>query len=182
VADAVVVGNLLISMLRHADRVRIGCLAQLVNVIAPIRTDAGGPAWRQTIFYPFALTSRHGRGTSLHANVDGAMTTTSWFGDTPLVDAAATLDEAGTVSVFVVNRDQSDSVALSVDTRAMPELAVAEHTALHDQDGDAVNTVAAPDRVVPRRLTDVKIGDGQLEAILPPMSWNMLRLRTPSHP
>ncbi|NIS34845.1 MAG: alpha-L-arabinofuranosidase, partial [Actinobacteria bacterium] len=33
--DAVVVGDLLITMLNHADRVRIGCQAQLVNVIAP---------------------------------------------------------------------------------------------------------------------------------------------------
>ena len=52
-------------MLRHADRVKIGCLAQLVNVIAPIRTEPGGPAWRQTTFHPFALTSEHGRGTVL---------------------------------------------------------------------------------------------------------------------
>ncbi len=60
VADAVVVGNLLISLLRHSDRVTAACQAQLVNVIAPIRTEPGGPAWRQTIFHPFALTSRAG--------------------------------------------------------------------------------------------------------------------------
>ena len=41
--DAVVVGNLLMTLLRHADRVSIACLAQLVNVIAPIRTEAGQP-------------------------------------------------------------------------------------------------------------------------------------------
>ena len=58
VADAVVVGNLLISLLRHADRVTAACLAQLVNVIAPIMTEPGG-AWRQTTFHPFALTSRY---------------------------------------------------------------------------------------------------------------------------
>jgi alpha-N-arabinofuranosidase len=55
VADAVVVGNLLISLLRHSDRVTAACQAQLVNVIAPIRSEPGGPAWRQTIFHPFAL-------------------------------------------------------------------------------------------------------------------------------
>ena len=46
--DALVVGGLLISLLRHADRVRIACVAQLVNVIPLIRTIDGGPAWRQT--------------------------------------------------------------------------------------------------------------------------------------
>jgi Alpha-L-arabinofuranosidase C-terminal domain len=58
VADAVVVGNLLISLLRHSDRVTAACLAQLVNVIAPIRAEPGGPAWRQTTFHPFATTAR----------------------------------------------------------------------------------------------------------------------------
>jgi alpha-N-arabinofuranosidase len=65
VADAVVVGNLLISLLRHSDRVTAACLAQLVNVIAPIRTEPGGPSWRQTTFHPFALTSRHAVGNVL---------------------------------------------------------------------------------------------------------------------
>jgi alpha-N-arabinofuranosidase len=65
VTDAVVVGSLLISLLRHSDRVTAACLAQLVNVIAPIRTEPGGASWRQTIFHPFAITSRHAAGTVL---------------------------------------------------------------------------------------------------------------------
>src|SRR4051794_4764029 len=177
VADAVVVGNLLISMLRHADRVRIGCLAQLVNVIAPIRTDAGGSAWRQTTFHPIALTSRHGRGTALRTVVDGPLMDTSWFGDAPVVDAAATRDaEAGAVTVFAVNRDQHAPVALSVDVRSFPDLMLGEHTAVFDDDPDAVNSAAEPTRVVPRQLDVVKVLDGRVEAVLPPMSWNMLRL------
>ncbi|WP_280175092.1 alpha-L-arabinofuranosidase C-terminal domain-containing protein [Micromonospora cremea] len=63
VADAVVVGGLLISLLRHSDRVTAACQAQLVNVIAPIMTEPGGTAWRQTIFHPFARTARHARGS-----------------------------------------------------------------------------------------------------------------------
>ena len=65
VADAVVVGNLLVSMLRRADRVKMACLAQLVNTIATIRADPGTPAWRQTTFYPFSLTARHAQGDVL---------------------------------------------------------------------------------------------------------------------
>ena len=69
VADAVVVGNLLISLLRHSDRVTVACQAQLVNVIAPIRTEPGGPAWRQTIFHPFAITSRLAKGSVLRTEL-----------------------------------------------------------------------------------------------------------------
>src|SRR5215207_8252799 len=166
VVDAVVVGSLLISMLRHADRVRIGCLAQLVNVIAPIRTQAGGPAWRQTTFHPFALTSRHGRGTVVRTRVQGPVHGTSWFGDAPVVDAAATLDdESGSVTVFAVNRDQHEPTAVAVNVRALHGLVVGEHTALFDDDPDAVNSAQQPDRVRPRRLGDLTVQGGRLEAV-----------------
>ena len=68
--DAVVVGSLLISLLNHADRVRVACQAQLVNLLAPIVTIPGGTAWRQTIFHPFALTARHAHGSVLIPQVD----------------------------------------------------------------------------------------------------------------
>jgi hypothetical protein len=84
-----VVGSLPISLLRHADRVKIACLAQLVNVIAPIRTEPGGSAWRQTTYHPFALTSRHGRGTVLRVEPRGPRHETSWLGEVSIVDATA---------------------------------------------------------------------------------------------
>jgi alpha-N-arabinofuranosidase len=177
VVDAVVVGSLLISMLRHAERVRIGCLAQLVNVIAPIRTEPGGLAWRQTIFHPFALTSRYGRGSVVRTEANSETFETSWFGDVPALDAAATLDEeSATVNLFAVNRDQHEPLALSLDVRAQPDLVVGKHTALYDDNLDAVNSAEHPDRVMPRQLDDVRVEDGRLEAVLPPASWHLIRL------
>ena len=70
VVDAVVFGSLLISLIRHADRVTSASLAQLVNVIAPIMTEPGGPAWRQATFFPFALASRLARGVTLELKLD----------------------------------------------------------------------------------------------------------------
>ena len=69
VTDALVVGCLLITLLRHADRVRMACLAQLVNVIAPIRTRDAGPAWRQATYFPFQHAARYGRGAVLRVEV-----------------------------------------------------------------------------------------------------------------
>jgi alpha-L-arabinofuranosidase len=177
VVDAVVVGNLLISMLRHAERVRIGCLAQLVNVIAPIRTEPGGPAWRQTTFHPFALTSRYGRGSVVRTEANSPTFETSWFGDVPALDAAATLDtESGAVSLFVVNRDQHEPLATAIDVRAQPDLAIAKHMAVYDDDPDAVNSAELPDRVIPRQLDGARIQDGRVEVVLPPASWHLIRL------
>ena len=60
--DALLVGGILNSLMRNADRIKIACLAQLVNVIAPMVTNAKG-VLRQTIFYPYswALQWAHGR-------------------------------------------------------------------------------------------------------------------------
>ena len=174
--DAVVVGNLLISLLRHADRVRIACLAQLVNAIGAIRSEAG-PSWRQTIFHPFALTSRHGRGTVLHTPVAAPEYDTPAFGAVPKADAVAVLSDSGDeLTVFAVNRDQRAPLPVVVDLRSLPALRVAHHTYLGDDEPSAANTQDAPDRIVPCAGADTPVHDGVLEMALPPLSWNMLRI------
>jgi alpha-N-arabinofuranosidase len=178
VTDAVVVGDLLISLLRHADRVKIGCLAQLVNVIAPIRSEPGGPAWRQASFHPFALTSRHGRGTVLHTVAVAPVYETAAHGEVPVLDAVAVAgEESGSVTLFAVNRDQHEELAVEVDLRSLSALVTGEHLAMFDDDPDAVNTVEQPDRVTPRRRDDVKVVDGRATVVLPALSWNIVRLQ-----
>ena len=180
VTDAVVAGNLLISLLRHADRVKIGCQAQLVNVIAPIMTAKGGPAWRQSIYHPYALTSRHGRGTVLRPEAKSPSHETAAHGEVPLLDAVAVLqDDDRSVALFAVNRDQHEPMTLDVDVRSLPHLVTGEHVAIADDDPDAVNDRDHPDRVAPRRLADPKVDGGRLQVVLPPLSWNLIRLTAP---
>ena len=178
VADAVVVGNLLISLLRHSDRVTAACQAQLVNVIAPIRTEPGGPAWRQTIFHPFAITSRLARGRVLRVAVESPSYETARFGAVPVVDAVATHDdETGDVTVFVVNRDQSSAAGLAVSLAGFDAgYRVAESWLLADDDLTATNTADRPDRVVPRPADSATVAEGVLRAALPPVSWTAIRL------
>jgi alpha-N-arabinofuranosidase len=178
VTDAVVVGNMLISLLRHADRVKIGCQAQLVNVIAPIMTSPGGAAWKQTTYHPFALTSKYGRGTVLRVEPASPTYETKWLGEVPLLDAVAVRGDDGTVSLFAVNRSQTAPLAVEVDLRAWPGYRVESHLALADDDPDAVNTAAAPDRVVPRSLEVPAVDGGRVTVELPPLSWNLVRLTT----
>ena len=177
VTDAVVVGSLLISMLRHADRVKVGCFAQLVNMIAPIMTEPGGPAWPQATYHPIALTSRHARGTVLRVEPAGPTHETARHGEVPLLDAVAVLDEEPrSLVVLAVNRDRHERLAMDVDLRSMPDLATGEHTTLCDEDPDAVNDAEHQDRVRPRRLDDVKVDSGRAQIVLPPLSWNLIRL------
>ena len=177
VLDAVVVGNLLISLLKHADRVRSAALAQLVNVIAPIMTEPGGPAWRQTIFFPFATTSRLAQGEALEVRLESPEYETGAYGSVPLVDAVATYDEgASSTSIFLVNRSLEDSAEVVVDVRALGDVSVRDASSLYDDDLAAANTLEAPDRVGLRPTPTAEIADGLLRLVLPPVSWTAVEL------
>jgi alpha-N-arabinofuranosidase len=69
--DALVVGGFVNTLLRNSDRVRIGCLAQLVNVIAPLVTNESG-VLRQSTYYPYSWALRYARGRVLDLRVESA--------------------------------------------------------------------------------------------------------------
>jgi len=179
VADAVVVGGLLVALLRNADRVHAACLAQLVNVIAPIMTEPGGPAWKQTIFHPFSLTATRAGGDVLAARIDVPTYETARYGDVPVVDAVATHDaEAGVVDLFVVNRSTSEPARVEVDVRAFGDLALVEAVTLANADHTRVATPVPDPSVAPRPNRSATIGSGLLSIDVPAVSWSSVRLST----
>jgi alpha-N-arabinofuranosidase len=174
--DALLVGSMLITFLRNADRVKIACMAQLVNVIAPIMTRNGGGAWAQTIYWPLMQASLYGRGTALRPVVDGPVYDCRDFSDVPLLDATATLGDDGSVTLFAVNRDLHEDIALNVDLRGFGDLRVIEHSVLHHDDLKAVNTETAPDTVSPKAGEGGTMDGGKLTVRIPSKSWNVIRL------
>ncbi|GAB2327072.1 hypothetical protein STREPTOSP366_22640 [Streptomyces variabilis] len=176
VMDAVVLGSLLIALLRHADRVTVACLAQLVNVIAPIMTEPGGQAWRQTTFFPFAQASKYGRGQVLDVRVDSPTYDTEKYGEADLLHATAVRGEDGTVTVFAVNRSRTEPLPLDVALNGLGPTSVVGHSVLADADPDARNTLAEPGRVVPHTAEGATLDGGRLTAVLEPLSWNVIRL------
>jgi len=175
--DALLVGAMLITLLRHADRVKMACIAQLVNVIAPIMTQTGGPAWRQTIFYPYQQASRFGRGIALDIAPQSPTYHDETFDAVPYLEAVATWEEeTQSVTLFAVNRDLESALPLEGDVRAFPGYSVISQTTLTHSDLKATNTAANPNNVTPRAGGNAKVSDGQLTATLPPASWNVIRL------
>ncbi len=174
--DALLVGSMLITLLRHADRVKIACLAQLVNVIAPIMTSDTG-AWRQTIFYPYMHASVYGRGTVLQTVVD-APCYESVYGDAPCLDAVVLADEeGGTLTVFAVNKDLEEAMTVGCDLRQYENCEILEHIEMAEPNLKAVNTQLCPDAVCPKKSGESRIEGGRLTAVLKPKSWNVVRLR-----
>lgn len=167
--DAVVLGNLLITLINNSDRVKIACLAQLVNVIAPIMTETGGRIWAQTIFYPFMYTSRHGRGTALDASCECGTYSAGGKENIPYIDSAAVISEdGGELAVFVVNRSLDESCTVDFSLSGYENYRPAKHIAMEGGDLKAVNTADKPNNVMP---AEKEISEG---ITLSPHSWNMI--------
>lgn len=176
--DALVVGGALITLINRADRVKSACLAQLVNAIGAIRTETGGPAWRQTIFHPFAQASRLARGNVLRLVTECDVFSAGDYPSAPRLLAAAVHDPSSRrVSVFALNRS-TEPMALSVDLRGFAPLDIVESFELHHEDLKAANTRDAPHTVCPRSHEDCTASARGLEATLKPLSWNVFALES----
>ena len=173
--DALLCGSILITFLRNADRVKIACLAQLVNVIAPIMTRNGGGCWAQTTYWPLLHASKYGRGTALRAIVDSPVYDCRDFEAVPTIDATASLGDDGSVTVFCVNRDLQEDFKLEIDLRAFGKLRLEEHILLHHDDVKAVNTEENPDNVSPAAGPGGEMDSGRAAIRVPALSWNVIR-------
>jgi alpha-N-arabinofuranosidase len=180
--DALVVGCMLITLLKNADRVKVACLAQLVNVIAPIMTEPNGKAWRQTIFYPFMHASKYGRGTVLQGAVTSERYDSKEFTDVPYLESVAVYDEEhGQLTIFAVNRNLEEPLDLSVSLSGFENcrFQAIEHITMNNANLKAVNS-ANGEAVRPltqsvatgRSLS--KLDGNKLEVRLPPASWNVI--------
>ena len=177
--DALVVGCMINSLIRHADYIKIGCLAMLVNVIAPIMTEPGGGTWKQTIFYPYLNASIHGRGTSLQVASKSEEYETNVLGSIPFLDVSAVHNEEyETLSLFLVNRHQNEVLHLSGTLTGFAGYEVESWIELSHDNSDAVNSEENPDNVAPKRRSDATVEKERLAARLAPLSWNMIKLST----
>lgn len=181
--DALLVGNMLITLLSHADRIKIACLAQLVNVIAPILTENGGAALRQTIFYPYMHASQYGRGIVLHSLCDSPKFDTKYFTDVPMVNQCVIYHpEKDEVVVFAVNSHMEEKAEVDIDFINFTPQSVLEYWCMANADPKAANSFEDPNAVVPVKADGVTIHGQQLRAVLPPLSWNVIRVKLECEP
>jgi alpha-L-arabinofuranosidase len=165
--DALLVGGFLNTLLRQSDRVRVGCIAQIVNVIAPLMTNATS-VLRQSIYYPYAWALQYARGRVLDPQVEseayeiraaGLRPDFARDGRVPYVDLAATLDaRSGQLCLLMLNRDLQADRDLVLECRDFtPTRVLASHT-LTGPDLKAANTFERPTLVAPRALETPRPG------------------------
>lgn len=175
--DALLVGLMLITLMKHADRVKIACLAQLVNVIAPVMTDQnGGPAWRQTIFYPFMHASQYGRGVVIQPVIDTPVHDTAQHENvTDLESVTVWNEEKEEVTIFAVNRNLDEDLELTTDVRSFEGYQILEHIVMENSDMKVCNS-SGGELVYPKSNGESKLDGGNIHSLLHKASWNVIRL------
>jgi alpha-N-arabinofuranosidase len=175
--DALVVGLMLMTLVKNTDRVKMACMAQLVNVIAPIFTEENGKAWRQTIFYPLMHVSKYGRGVALTPVLSSTKHDTKDFTDVNDVESIAVWnEEQSELTVFAVNRDLNEVIPLECDIRDFKDYKLIEHIEMKNDDLKARNN-PQNQNVTPVSIPINSNVDELLITNLNPASWNVIRLK-----
>ncbi|HEY1465059.1 MAG TPA: alpha-L-arabinofuranosidase C-terminal domain-containing protein [Terriglobales bacterium] len=172
--DAMLIGGMMNSLLRHADRVKIACLAQLVNVIAPIMTNENG-LYLQTIYYPYSWGLQYANGNVLNVLTESPTYEVSGMGQVPYLDVGGTNAQDGSVSLFILNRDLSKPRQVEVNWQdKTPGRVMAAHVITGD-DLKASNSFDAPRKVAPQELTKPSTTNGKTKFELPPRSYTVIQ-------
>jgi alpha-L-arabinofuranosidase len=172
--DALLVGGLVITLMRHADRVKIACLAQLVNVIAPIMTNSNG-LFRQTIYYPYSWALQYAKGNVLDLVVQAPTYDVQGMDAVPYLDASGTVNpQTGETSMFILNRDLSKARQVEIAWEDSPPSRVVSSWTLTGDDLKAVNGFDAPQRVKPQEFQKPAVNGGKVNVELPARSFTVL--------
>ena len=174
--DALVVGGMVNTLMRHADRVKIACLAQLVNVIAPIMTNSNG-LYRQTIYYPYSWGLRYGRGAVLDILVEAQSTyDVARMGAVPHLDIVGTFDSSnGATALFILNRDLQSARQFEIEWQGSAPGVPQNAWVLTGDDLKAVNGFDAPERVKPRAADKPSTAGGRTRVEVPAKSYTVLQ-------
>ncbi len=174
--DALVVGGLGITLLNHADRVKVACLAQLVNVIAPIFTEPGKGSYKQSIYFPFRDISVYGRGTVLTPVVKTEKKVTDKYGEVPAVIFSTVYNEEnGELTVFALNTNKTEVSQTEINLMDFGKATMTAHTELCGSDLNAKNSLEKPAAVAPGNVAPVQPDGSTFKVELKPASWNVLR-------
>jgi alpha-N-arabinofuranosidase len=174
--DALALGLQFIVYFRHCGAIKVACMSLLVNCLAPIMTEKGGPAWRQPTYYPFMHCSRYGRGRALETIIDCECYADELYGKVPYVEGIMIQNEGDQLTLFAVNKHDAACTCLC-RLQGFEDYQLLEHIVLSHEDLFAVNTAGDQNNVEPHTQEGGVIIDGELRVSLVKYSWNVIRMR-----
>lgn len=176
--DALAFSGMAITLLNHADRVKVACLAQLVNVIAPVFTEPGKGAYKQSIYFPFRDISVYGRGTVLMPIVRTENKMTEAYGEVPAAIFSTIYNEENDeVTVFALNTNKNESSETEIDLSSFGKTEMILRTELSGSDLNAKNSLESPDAVKTVAISPIQSENSIYAVTLKSASWNVLRFK-----
>ena len=171
--DALLFASMLMTIVRNADIVRIGCQSLVANISACIMTQRGGGIWKQTIFYPFKYLANHARGTVLDIKTSVPTYPAGQLGEVPIVDALVVENE-GEIVAFAVNRSDNEEAELDIEVQGFKATKVLESVSLYAGNRKLTNE-HDHSAVLPGVNDSAELKDGEITVKLPQLSFNMIR-------
>jgi alpha-N-arabinofuranosidase len=187
--NALTSAGTLLALLRHADRVKIGCMTRGLGTIAATNRDH---VWKPAGYYPFTQLMKYGRGVSMKTIVDSdtydipgyAISHQFQYASRKGIDyidtAAALNEENGDLNVFVINRDWENDTPVEINVDAFEGYNLLEHIQLCSEDLEAANSFENPEAIVPSSIKDASYEDGKVFVNLKKLSWNVFRFEEPT--
>ena len=172
--DTLLFASMLLSIIRHADRVKIACQSLLVNTIPLILTEENGKAWANPTYYPMLHASLFGRGTLMHSNMSCEKYDNSLFNDIPIIDHVV-IENNDDITIFAINRTENNVLLKSNLQGYRPEQVI-EHIGLSSPNLEDINTSNHSNLVSPKQISNTIIEDGLVKSELPAYSWNVIRV------
>jgi len=176
----------LLTLVRHADRIKIGCMTNGLSALAMTSCEH---VWKSATYYPYTQLIAYCRGTSLQPSIDCdtydipgyAMNDIEQF-DTregvKYIEAAAAYDqESGELNVFVINRNWEQNTEMVLDVRGFQDVAFVEQIQMFSEDLAAANSYENPNTIVPSIAAQAKFEDGRVSSVLQKLSWNVFRFK-----
>lgn len=183
-AQALSDAAIMLTFLRHADRVKIGC--NTFGLEAAVATDRDH-IWKKASRYILDNLIRYGQGISLRPEVKCEVYDVPTYamddfaqydrreGVKYIEAAAAIQEEKGEMTVFAVNLDWEEMAELTLDARGFEEYEFIEHIELYADELGMCNTYTTPNAIIPHTNRETHAEDGKLTAALKKSSWNMFR-------
>lgn len=171
-----------LALLRHADRVKIGCMTGGLGAIASSDHDH---VWKAASYYAYTQLIEYAKGTSMQVSVDSqtydmpgyAIDDTSQYTGKEgvnYIDAACAWDKDNNrVTVFAINRNEDSEYPLTVDVKGFEGYKPVKHLETYSSDFDAKNTYEDEKKILPVSNTEYTFENGELKAHVKPLSWNV---------
>jgi alpha-N-arabinofuranosidase len=173
--DALLAAETINVFVKHADRVKMAAIAQMVNVLQAMILTDGAKMVKTPTYYVFQMYKPFQDATQLPIDIKS-----SWYNKNefaiPAVSAAAARGKDGQVHIALANTDPNQPATVSAKLAGMTAASVSGRV-LTAGAMDAINSFDKPDTVVPQNFTGAAVNGDTLSVTLPPKSVVMLDLR-----